>query len=46
MKAIDVVKIEEICKAICDKYCKYPYEEHTEEEMDEICKDCPLNDLD
>ena len=35
---------EEIKEEMCDKYCKY-IDQLGEEEIDELCSDCPLNRL-
>lgn len=37
--------LENIASQICDDYCKYPNEMNTEEELYEICEDCPLGRL-
>lgn len=39
-------QIERICEDICDNYCKYRDKAWNEEgELNEICKNCPLNKL-
>lgn len=39
-------QIEEITSAICDNYCKWPSQYHSDEDTermwDEHCNDCPL----
>jgi hypothetical protein len=35
---------EDIKEQMCDKYCKY-VDELGEEEIDELCTNCPLNRL-
>lgn len=35
---IDQVKAE-----MCDKYCRYPVDNITQEQLDEICEGCPFN---
>lgn len=37
--------LAELASEICDKYCRYPYEVKTEEDLYEICEDCPVNKL-
>lgn len=38
----DIKKIKE---EMCDDYCKLPYAAVDEEELQELCKYCPLNKL-
>ena len=33
--------LEEVANSICDDYCKFPNECKSEEELYEICEDCP-----
>ena len=37
--------IEEIVTEMCDKYCKYPYQEwdYEDEMLEKACSNCPLN---
>ena len=37
--------LEEVASRICDDYCKFPNECKSEEELYEICEDCPLGGL-
>ena len=37
--------LEEVASSICDDYCKFPNECKSEEELYEICEDCPLGRL-
>lgn len=37
---IDLIK-----EQMCDEYCKMPHEAADQEELEEICKYCPLNEL-
>ena len=37
--------IIEIKEAICDEYCRHPFNTETQAELNEICKECPLNEL-
>ena len=43
--AITYEEFEEIKSKFCDFYCKYPYEVCNQEELDEVCHRCPLNNL-
>ena len=36
--------IEDVVEHICDEKCKY-VSELSNDELDEMCDDCPLNDL-
>lgn len=35
--------IEELTEYICDKLCKYPVADITQDELDDICENCILN---
>ena len=37
--------LEEIAAEICDEYCKYPNELASQEELNKICKKCPLEKI-
>ena len=37
--------ITEIKESICDNYCKYPFNTETQAELNEHCRECPLNEL-
>lgn len=37
--------IEEIKEKMCDDFCRMPYEAADQEELTELCKHCPLNEL-
>lgn len=39
------MEIEKIKEEMCDKYCKMPDLASDQEELDEFCKYCPLNNL-
>lgn len=39
------IKLEEIKSDMCDNYCKYPFNTETQADLNEICKDCPLSQL-
>lgn len=41
----DIEKLEEIKQAMCDEYCRMPEEAADQEELEELCKYCPLNEL-
>lgn len=34
--------IEEVCTEMCDRYCRYPRECDSAEELDSYCEMCPL----
>lgn len=40
-------RLDKIASQICDDYCRYPYQfgEDEQEDLDAICKDCPVNGL-
>ena len=38
-------EIEKIKEAMCDCFCRVPNEAANEEEAEELCKVCPLNQL-
>lgn len=38
-------KAESIKERMCDEYCKMPREAADQEELEELCKYCPLNEL-
>ena len=38
-------KQEQIKENFCDHYCKYPSECEDDEELMDICENCPLNKL-
>ena len=42
---IDKDRINEVTEAICDRYCKWPFNTETQADLDEICQDCPLNNI-
>ncbi len=42
---MDSKKLEKITEKFCDKYCKYPCVMKDQDELDEICAKCPMNDL-
>lgn len=37
--------IEEVREEICDKYCKYSDRGLSDDEIEELCTNCPLNKL-
>ena len=37
--------ISEIKERICDEYCRHPFNTETQAELNDICKECPLNEL-
>ena len=38
-------KLIDVTEQICDKYCKYPSQPGTQEELNDICDKCPLNNI-
>lgn len=38
-------KIQELAEKLCDEYCKHPALISDEDELDEICMKCPLNEV-
>ncbi len=38
-------ELEAMRQVFCDNYCKYPYICESEEHMEGICDECPLNKL-
>lgn len=38
-------QVEKIKTEICDEYCKYPLKAKSTDELDDICRRCPLNRL-
>lgn len=38
-------ELEAIREVFCDKFCKYPFICKTQDEIDDICEECPLNKL-
>ncbi len=37
--------IEQVKTEMCDSYCVRPFEAADQEELDEFCKYCPLNNF-
>lgn len=42
---MDSERLEKITGEFCDKYCKYPCKTKNQDELDEICESCPMNEL-
>ena len=40
---MDKQTLEELTGEFCDKYCKYPYICGTEDALDTVCEQCPMN---
>ena len=40
---MDKKTVEELTGKFCDEYCQYPYICGSEDELDAVCKDCPMN---
>lgn len=36
-------EVEDKVAYICDKLCRYPREITEQEELDEVCEECPVN---
>lgn len=41
---MNAIQLEELKARICDDYCKWP-SKLDDEYLEEICDDCPLNEL-
>lgn len=37
-----ITRADELCSIVCDKLCKYPLMANSQEQLEEICADCPL----
>ena len=42
---LDSERLEKITGEFCDRYCKYPCKTKNQDELDEICESCPMNEL-
>ena len=42
---IDRDKLNEAIEAICDEYCKWPFNTETQEDLNVICEECPLRNI-
>lgn len=45
VKTVDWFKYTDAVEAMCDRYCKYPEQTATQEELTDICNNCPINTL-
>ena len=36
---------EDVFSRVCDCYCRHPYEVEDQEDLDDICKSCPVTRL-
>ena len=47
MKQVTINKdtLNEVTEIMCDKYCKWTFEADSQEALEEICNDCPLNNI-
>lgn len=45
IKTVDYFKYTDAVEAMCSKYCKYPEQKISAEELEDICNDCPINTL-
>ena len=41
----DSQEIEQLTEQFCDHYCKYPEMFKDQNELDDICDSCPINQL-
>lgn len=39
------MKLDEIREQMYDHFCRYPDTVASQEELDDICESCPINDL-
>ena len=37
-----ITRVDELVSIVCDKLCKYPLMANSQEQLEEICADCPL----
>ena len=37
-----ITRADELASIVCDKLCKYPLMANSQEQLEEICEDCPL----
>lgn len=42
---IDSKRLREVIEIMCDDYCKWPKEATSDEQLEDICSDCPLNNI-
>ncbi len=42
---MDTERLEKITDKFCNRYCKYPHIAKEQEQLDDICEDCPMNEL-
>lgn len=45
MTTVDEKRLEKLTEKFCDKYCKFAREIKNQDELDEICESCPMNEL-
>ena len=45
VKTVDYMKYTDAVEAMCDKYCKMPDIAASQDELTDICNDCPINTL-
>ena len=38
-------KLNDVIEAICDEYCKWPFNTETQDDLNRICENCPLNNI-
>lgn len=42
---MDKERLEKITEKFCDNYCKYPCQTKDQNDLDDICEECPMNEL-
>lgn len=42
---IDRNRLNDVMEAMCDKYCKFPFNTETQADLNKHCEDCPLNNI-
>lgn len=45
LKTIDYFKYTDAVEVMCDRYCKFPEQAASQDELTDICNDCPINTL-
>ena len=40
---MDKKTLEKLTGVFCDRYCKYPYICRTQDKLDIVCEQCPMN---
>ena len=42
---IEYSRLIDVTAKICDEYCKWPFITETQADLNEMCAQCPLNNL-